>query len=58
LPPKKFLDELINRNKNYRSKIPMLDTSLTLLGGNNEKIIRDHFENAKSHGYVVLKDFP
>ena len=36
----------------------MLDTSLTLLGGNNEKIIRDHFENAKSHGYVVLKDFP
>ena len=58
LPPKKFLDELINRNKNYRSKIPMLDTSLTLLGGNNEKIIRDHFENAKSHGYVILENFP
>ena len=36
----------------------MLDTSLVLLGENNEKIIRDHFENAKSHGYVVLKDFP
>jgi len=49
---------LINRNKNYHSKIPMLDTSLVLLGENNEKIIRDHFENAKSHGYVVLKDFP
>jgi hypothetical protein len=58
LPPKKFLDELINRNKNYHSKIPMLDTSLVLLGENNEKIIRDHFENAKSHGYIVLKDFP
>ena len=58
LPPKKFLDELINRNKNYREKIPMIDTSLTLLGENFEKIIRDHFENAKSHGYVVLKKFP
>ena len=58
LPPEKFLDELINRNKNYRGKIPMIDTSLILLGENFEKIIRDHFENAKSHGYVVLKDFP
>lgn len=58
LPPEKFLDELISRNKNYRSKIPMLEKSLTLLGENYEKVIRDHFENAKSHGYVVLKDFP
>jgi len=58
LPPEKFLNELINRNRNYRSKIPMLDKSLTLLGANHEKIIRDHFENAKSHGYVVLENFP
>lgn len=58
LPPKKFLDELINRNKNYRDKIPMIDKSLTLLGENYEKIIYDHYENAKSHGYVVLKNFP
>ena len=69
LPPRKFLDDLINRNRNYRSKKlksgeddtdlgKQLDKSLTLLGVNYEKIIRDHFENAKSHGYVVLKDFP
>jgi hypothetical protein len=58
LPPEKFLDELINRNKNYRNKIPMLDKSLTLLGVNYEKIIRDHFENAKSHGYQILERFP
>lgn len=58
LPPEKFLDELISRNKNYRSKIPMLEKSLTLLGENYEKVIRDHFENAKSHGYLVLTDFP
>jgi len=58
LPPEKFLDELINRNRNYRSKISMLDKSLTLLGANHEKIIQDHFENAKSHGYVVLENFP
>ena len=43
---------------NQSQKIPMLDKSLTLLGTNHEKIIRDHFENAKSHGYVVLKYFP
>ena len=58
LPPKKFLNELIIRNKNYRNKIPMLEKSLTLLGTNHEKIIYDHFENAKSHGYVVLKKIP
>ena len=58
LPPEKFLDELISRNNNYYSKIPMLEKSLRLLGANYEKIIRDHFENAKSHGYVVLKNFP
>ena len=58
LPPEKFLEELINRNKNYRSKISMLDKSLIRLGINYEKIIRDHYENAKSHGYVVLKNFP
>lgn len=58
LPPQKFLEELINRNKNYRKKISMLDKSLILLGINYEKIIRDHFENAKSHGYLVLENFP
>ena len=36
----------------------MLDKSLILLGENYEKIICDHFENAKSHGYVELKNFP
>ena len=36
----------------------MLDSSLTVLGANYEKIIQDHFENAKSHGYQVLENFP
>ena len=58
LPHQKFLDKLIDRNINYRNKIQMMDKSLTLLGVNYEKIIRDHYNNAKSHGYVVLKDFP
>ena len=58
LPPKKFLEKLIDRNKNYRDKIPMLNSSLTVLGLNYEKIIQDHFENAKSHGYQILEKFP
>ena len=59
LPPEEYLDELIKRNKNYGEKIPMLKKSLTILGLELfEKIIRDHYENAKSHGYMVLKDFP
>ena len=58
LPPKKYLDELINRNKIYRDKIPILDKSLVILGIDFEKIIRNHFENAKLHGYIVLNNFP
>jgi len=58
LPPKKFLNCLIKRNRKYRGKIPELKKSLSKLGDEFEKIIRDHYANAKSHGYVVLKNFP
>ncbi|WP_158641243.1 HNH endonuclease [Candidatus Nitrosopumilus salaria] len=55
LPPEKYIVKLIERNKNYRDKISMLEKSLTLLGMNFEKVIHDHFENAMMQGYVVLK---
>ncbi len=58
LPPKKYLDKLIKRNKNYRNKIQMLDKSLIVLGLNYKKIIIDHFEKAKLQGYMVLKKVP
>jgi len=58
LPPKKYLDELIKRNKNYRNKIQMLDKSLIILGFDFEMIIRNHFEKARLQGYMVLNDFP
>lgn len=58
LPPEKYLQNLIDRNKNYRAEIPLLEKSLTLLGMDSEKIIRDHYENAKSQGYAVLEQFP
>ena len=57
LPSKKYLDQLINRNNTYREKMPMLNKSLVILGTDFEKIIRNHFENAKSHGYIVLNNF-
>jgi len=58
LPPKKYLDKLIDYNKDYGEKIPLLKKSLAILGPDFEKIIRDHYENAKSHGYMVLENFP
>ena len=58
LPPRKFLGELIDRNKNYRNKISMINDSLTLLGINHEKIIQDHYDNARSHGYMIIENFP
>ena len=35
----------------------MLEKSLGVLGSGFEKIIWEHYENAKSHGYMVFKDF-
>jgi hypothetical protein len=56
LPPNEYLDELIRRNRNYKDKIPILEKSLTMLGPDFEKTIQDHYENARSHGFMILKD--
>ncbi len=58
LPPMDYLNKLIERNKDYREKIPMLEKSLTRFDSDFEKIIRNHYANAKSHGYMTLKNFP
>ena len=57
LPPRRYLKALIERNKNYR-QITLLDRSLVKLGSDFEKKILDHYENAKSQGYMVLQNFP
>ena len=56
LPPRKFLYKLIKRNKSYATKILLLEKSLSRLDRDFEKTIIGHYENAKSHGYVSLKD--
>ena len=56
LPPRKFLDKIIERNRIYSVKIPLLEKSLSRLDRDFEKIINEHYENAKSHGYVALVD--
>lgn len=58
LPPRSFLEKVIFRNKQFRTKIPLLDKSLIILGTDFEKRINDHYENAKSHGYMVLDKIP
>ena len=57
LPSEEYLDCLINRNKEYKEKIPELKKSLSKLGDGFEKIIRDHYTNAKSHGYQIYDKF-
>ena len=54
------MNRLYRRNNEYRKSIQELETSLSELGEERktcEKRIQDHYDNAKSHGYVVLKDF-
>ena len=58
LPPKKFLDKLIKRNKICGGRIPDLKKSLEILGAGWEKSINDNYVNAKSHGYAVLSSIP
>ena len=58
LPPEKYIVDLIKRNKKYRDKIPNLERSLTRLEQDFSMIVRNHYENARSHGYMPLTDFP
>lgn len=58
LPPRKYMDNLIMRNNKYRDIIKELDKSLNILGTDFKDDIMRHYDNAKLHGYVVLRNFP
>ena len=58
LPPMEYIDKLIERNKDYREKIPLIEKSLARLDPVFEKTIKNHYANAKSHGYMPLTKFP
>jgi len=58
LPPQEFLDCLFKRNNTYKNKISELKKSLSELVGIPEKIIQDHYDNAKSHGFQIYDKFP
>ncbi len=58
LPPMKFIEKITDRNRRYREAIPGLDRSLRRLDSDFGRIIRNHYETAKSHGYMVLERFP
>ncbi len=55
LPHKKDIKKLIQRNEDYVEIIPELGRSLTKLDQDFKKIIKNHYENAMSHGYMVWK---
>lgn len=56
LPPNKFVNDLIERNREYGEKMPLLKKSLMKLEKDFKKTIDDHITNAKSHGFTVLKN--
>ncbi len=58
LPPMKYVTKLIERNKEYRKRIPILEKSLISLEADFERVIMKHYENAQSHGYMLLREFP
>ena len=58
LPPKEFIENLIERNRKYRSKIPELDISLYVLGENHGDGVQQHYDTAKQHKFYILEDFP
>ncbi len=57
LPPEKYIKKLILRNQDYQNRIPTLEKSLIRLGQDFDKIVKDHYQNAQSHGYMIMNDF-
>jgi len=58
LPPMRYIDDLVARNRNYAKRIPGLARSLGRLDSEFERTVKNHYETARSHGYVVLENFP
>ena len=58
LPPMEYIYKLIERNKDYRTKIPLIEKSLARLDPVFGETIKKHYANAESHGYMPLKKFP
>jgi len=56
LAPEIFRENLIQRNKNFKTKIDGLEKSLHMLdlGYGFEKVIEDHYDNANKQGYEIL----
>ncbi len=58
LPPKEYLQCLLNRNKKYKEQIPELKKSLDKLGNDPERIINNHYNTASDWGFLTYDKFP
>ena len=61
LPPRKYIDELIKRNKKYRKQNDKLNASLRYLESDSHDFdagIIKHYNDAMSFGFYVPTDFP
>ena len=57
LPPQRYIDKLIQRNEEFRTKIPKLEKSLASLELDFGKVVKNHYVNAKTQGYMTLNSF-
>ena len=58
LAPEKYLDAIIKRNHEFKTKIKGLENSLNILnlGMGFDREIRGHYENAKEQKYIILSE--
>ena len=57
LPPRHYIEKLLDRNDTYKDKNDLIQKSLDVLNYDNHDI-NWHYKNARTHGYPVLRNFP
>ena len=58
LPPERFIEQLIERNGEYRTKMNGLGNSLYALGTDHKQALLQYYNNAKMQQFYVDEDFP
>ena len=57
LPPWEYIEKLIERNRDFKTEIDGLEKSLNDLNQDFGEMIKQHYDNAKAHGYLAMKKF-
>ena len=58
LPPEQYIEKLIERNEECRTKMNGLGNSLYALGTDHKQALLQYYNNAKMQRFYVDEDFP